>query len=384
MAHQIDFSTGRAAMAYVGETPWWGGGQKLHPNENIENWQVAAGMNWRILRSRVRYMAGPDETAPLMLWGDKHVLFRSDTHAPLGVVSDKYKVVQPKEVLEFFRDLVADAGFTLETAGCLFDGRRFWALARVTADVGMVDGRDRVGGFLLLSTGADGMLATSARFTTVRVVCNNTLSVALGTGAGRKQSRGDGIFTLPHSATFDPLAAKAHLGLAKPDEVRNGFESAMDMLRRLASRTITPLDVADATLRLAGHDPSTMTSDEIAKAAKGRVVQAIGNMAVTGEGLMGADLRGGHGTAWGWLNAVTQYVDHNAGRAGRDAAGAVAAQNRRLDSAWFGQGDALKRRALLIAQQMADGTTEFVERQQTDAEFGADVLAAALDTQGAA
>lgn len=378
MAHQIDMTTGRAAMAYVGETPWHELGHQLRAGAPIEEWQTAAGMDWRVLRSRVRYAVGKDETDPTLIWGDKHVLFRSDTHGPLGVVSDSYKIVQPKAVLEFFRDLVADAGFSLETAGCLFDGRRFWALARVTSDAAIMDAQDKVGGFLLLSTSADGTLATSARFTTVRVVCNNTLSIAIGTRAGQKQTRGAGIYTLPHSAEFNPATAKELLGLKKPDAVQNGFEEAMATFRRLAAKRATPLDMVDATMRLFDHDTATMTEAEIAKAAKSKVVTEIGNMAVTGTGLRGAELAGGSGTAWGWLNAVTQYVDHQAGRPGKSEVEQVAAQNRRLDSAWFGQGDALKRKALMIAQEMADGTVQFVEREQTDAEFDGDVLGAVL------
>lgn len=352
MAHQIDFSTGRAAMAYVGATPWHSLGERLQPGAEIETWLRAAGMDWRVLRSKVRFATSCNPET-LTVWDKQHVLFRSDTRAPLGVVSSRYQIVQPKEVLEFFRDLVADAGFELETAGCLFDGRRFWGLARVTSDESMVDANDKVGGFLLLSTSADGTLATSARFTTVRVVCNNTLSVAIGTANGRKQRRDDGVYTLPHSAAFDAKTAHTALGLRKPDEVKSGFADAMAQLRKLATVRVDAAAMADATLRLFDHDPQNMTPSEIEKAAKGRVISEIGEMAVSGRGLIGADLRGGHGTAWGWLNAVTQYVDHKA---------RSKTQDLRIDSAWFGRGDALKRRAHMIAQKMADGSIEFLEQ----------------------
>lgn len=378
MAHEIDFSNGSAAMAYVGKTPWHGLGHALTAGATIEEWQAAAGMDWKVQRSRVHYAVGADGTDPTLIWGDKHVLFRSDTKAPLGVVSDKYNIVQPGAVLEFFRDLVEDAGFALETAGCLFDGRRFWGLARITGDTAMIDAEDKVGGFLLLSTSADGTLATSARFTSVRVVCNNTLGLAIGARSWLKQKRGEGIYTLSHSGVFEPNAARQHLGLQKPDEVRNGFANAMDGLRRLASTKMTSAAMADATMRLFDHDPSTMTADEITKAAKNKVLSTIGEMAVTGNGLIGAELKGCAGTVWCWLNAVTQYVDHQAGRAGRTAAEQTAAQNRRVDSSWFGPGDTLKRKALQIAQVMADGSVTFAEREQTDDEFNGDILGAVL------
>lgn len=350
MAHEIDMTTGRAAMAYVGETPWHGLGHRLPEGASIETWQVAAGMDWKVLRSRVRFATSCNPEV-LTTWDKQHVLFRSDTHQPLGVVSDRYNIVQPQQVLEFFRDLVESAGFALETAGCLFDGRRFWALARVTQDIKMLDGRDTVGGYILLSTSADGTQATTARRTMIRVVCNNTLTAAF--------REGKSIFSLTHHAEFNPDDARSQLGIDKPDEVRGGFEEAMDQLRRLAAKRVTSTDMADATLRLFGHDPSTMTPKEIDKAAKAKPVAAIGDMAVTGRGLIGADLRGGQGTAWGWLNAVTQYVDHQA---------KTKTQDLRLDSAWFGRGDQLKRKALLIAQQMADGSIQFVEQDESAVE----------------
>ena len=335
MAHEIDFSTGRAAMAYIGQTPWHGLGRRLEEGATIETWQQAAGMEWEVLRSKVRFAIEQDGTGE-RVWNDKHVLFRSDTKMPLGVVSSSYCTVQPKEVLEFFRDLTSGMGFTLETAGCLFQGRRFWALARVTGDVAMIDPEDKVGGYLLLSTSADGTLATTARFTTIRVVCNNTLSVAINGKPG---------YSLPHSTTFNPETAKAELGL-KRETLVGGFASAMDMLRRLAAKPITTLDAADATLRLFNPDLDTMTTAEREKAAKARNVQTVRDLAA-GIRLIGADMRGASGTAWGWLTAVTQHVDHEK---------KTKTQDRRLDSAWFGPGDILKRRALGIATEMATGT----------------------------
>lgn len=243
--------------------------------------------------------------------------------------------MQPKQVLEFFRDLTGEAGFALETAGCLFDGRRFWALARVTGDVAMVDPQDKVGGFLLLSTSADGTLATNARFTTIRVVCNNTLRVAINGVAG---------YSLSHAADFNPDVAKEALGI-KRDTLVGGFMGSMDLLRKLARSPMTQAAMGDATLRLFNPDLDTMSEADRAKAAKARQVQQVKDLA-SGIGLIGANMRGATGTAWAWLNAVTQHVDHS------DRSRIL---DRRLDSAWFGPGDALKRRAMGIATEMTTG-----------------------------
>lgn len=108
------------------------------------------------------------------------MLFRSDTKAPLSVVSQRFQVVQPSEILDFYRDLTEVSGFDLnQTAGVLKGGRKIWALAR-TGQSSTLKGNDVNNADVLLATAYDGTLATTAQFMSIRVVCNNTLAVALG------------------------------------------------------------------------------------------------------------------------------------------------------------------------------------------------------------
>ena len=187
-------------MAYVGQTPWHGLGNQLTQKQPIEIWQREAGMDWQIQDSPVHFKA--DSIGPLGTihsFPEQKVLFRSDTKAPLSVVSNRYQIVQPREVLEFYRDLSEVSGYELETAGVLKGGRKFWALAR-TGQSAVLKGNDEVSGYLLLATSCDGTLATTATPTTVRVVCNNTLTIALD-GATRS-------IKVPHNTRFDPKAVK--------------------------------------------------------------------------------------------------------------------------------------------------------------------------------
>ena len=75
-------------------------------------------------------MTGDEQTSSIRTFADNKVLYRSDTHAPLSVVSQRYQVVQPREILEFYRDLTEISGFELETAGRFKGGRKIWALAK--------------------------------------------------------------------------------------------------------------------------------------------------------------------------------------------------------------------------------------------------------------
>jgi phage/plasmid-like protein (TIGR03299 family) len=303
-------------MAYVGETPWHGLGQALEAGADIDTWRKAARMDWKISRSRVRFGEGVNSG----IYEGAHVLFRSDTKSPLGIVSPKYKTVQPAEVLEFFRDLTESQGYVLNTAGTLFDGKRFWALAKVGDDA-VVMGEDRVGGYLLLSTSCDGTLATTAKFTTVRVVCNNTLSMALSKSAASANT-----FTLKHTSKFDAAAAKASLGLAAGQ-----FGVFMQHARALAKINVSSMRAAEFTESLLA-DTKTVLGEDVRKSKQyAKIMDLFQNSA------MGGTLLGANGTAWGMVNAITEFADHHARAQTVDA---------RLASAWFGRGDSLKTTAL--------------------------------------
>ena len=190
-------------MAYAGEQPWHGLGNRLAAGQSIEQWKVSAGLDWAIEEAEVRFVTGRNGVGSLSACPDQKVLYRSDTKAPLAVVSKRFQVVQPGEVLEFYRDLTEIGGFELETAGVLHEGRKVWALARTGQSV-QLKGKDQVDGYLLLATACDGTLATTAQFTSVRVVCNNTLQIAVGDRHG--------AIKVPHRSRFDPDAVKIAAG----------------------------------------------------------------------------------------------------------------------------------------------------------------------------
>lgn len=311
---------GFAEMAYVGEVPWHGLGQKLEAGLSIEEWKKASGMDWRIQRSQIRYCSeiSQDHVLP-----EQHVLFRSDTKAALGLVSDKYKVVQPGEVLEFFRDLTEANGYQLNTAGTLFDGKRFWALAAVGENA-VVVGDDQIGGYLLLSTSCDGTLATTARFTTIRVVCNNTLTMAL---KGKAKE-----VVVTHRSAFDPNVVKQQLGLA-----RGHFAEFLTAARELAKKPMVEAAAKDFVEEI-------LLETKTIFSAKPRETRQFKTVMDLFRGLgKGAELKGTEGTAWGVVNAVTEFVDHHA---------KGSTPSHKLANAWFGRGDDLKSQALAKALQL--------------------------------
>ena len=341
MSHEIaKTADGRDAIAYSGEVPWHGLGQSKPAGErwSIQRWTEESGTDFEIKEAPVLFDAGTPEAPDVRAFPGRKALYRADNHLGLGVLSEGYKLVQPREVMEFFTDLVEGAGFEMETAGVLFAGRQYWGLARVLADAKILDDRDRVGGFLLLSTSCDGTRATQARWTTVRVVCNNTLTLAVN---------GDSHFSLNHSAKFDPAEAKRTLGIAG-DEAREAFGRSMDTLRTLASFKVSPADAVQMTMKLFGIQGADPEDERFKKTVASDAFRNITITAATGQGLVGADLDGGAGTAWGWLNAVTQRADHGSSYRKGDFAA-----DRRMQRTMFGEGEAMKNRAMGIALDAA-------------------------------
>ena len=324
MAHELDFSTGKAAFARVTQStpPWHGLGQEVDQNASLEVWAQQAGLDWHANRSVVEYTSGNT----LHTYQDKHVLHRSDTGRPLSVVSADYKIVQPLEIIDFFKDLTTSSGFQIETMGALKEGRRIWALARVGENAKIMD--DEVAPYLMLATSYDGSMATIAKFTSVRIVCNNTLQASLRSSTGKR------YVTVPHSAIFNAESVRAELGIAL-----NSWDLFKLQANRMAKRTLLPAGADEFLVELfQAVTPMKAVEPETVRKSKGykRILD-----------LFNGDQRGScmdamNFTLWGMVNAVTEYVDHEQGRS----------QDNRLEQAWFGTGAKLKELAFEVAEEM--------------------------------
>ncbi|MDQ9023385.1 DUF932 domain-containing protein, partial [Acinetobacter sichuanensis] len=337
MAHQLE------QMAYVGETPWHGLGNQLSQNQPIEVWAQQAGMDWRIESANVSYMAQNERgQSILMPYEEQRVLYRSDTHAPLSVVSQRYQEVQPIEILEFYRDLTEQSGFELETAGVLKGGKKFWALAK-TGQSTALKGKDVSNGYILLATACDGTLATTAQFTSIRVVCNNTLAIVL-----KGQNSSAGVVKVPHSTKFDAEKVKQQLGIS----VR-AWDEHMYEMKQLSQRKVTQQDAAayfdavfnNTNLSIADQDESIIqyyrnvaqnpqsNPNKEKTEPNARAMSKVMEM-FNGQG-RGASLSSAKDTAYGLLCSMTEFIDHERRAMSTD---------HRLDSAWFGAGANIKQR----------------------------------------
>jgi phage/plasmid-like protein (TIGR03299 family) len=293
-------------MAFVGEVPWHGLGNQVEEGIDLDDFRRSAGLDWEVQKSPVYY--GNDG----LPFKDKFVLNRTTDSKPYAVVTSRYKPVQPKEIFEFFRELLDLHGMKMHTAGALNDGGKIWALA-TTGDSAFIRGLDQVKAHLLLCTSYDLTLSTTAQFVSERVVCNNTLNIAL------KES-GGGKIVIPHVSDFNADNVKEEMGVGR--EQWSAFTSSLEILAKLRVDAMTSMRVMNNVFKIPEND-EVPAPDRV---HVGNIINLYNNRQ-----FKGADLAGQ--TAWGLLNATTEYVDwHKRARS----------QNNRINSAWFGEGANLK------------------------------------------
>lgn len=322
MAHMIDMSNGRANMAFVGEKPWHGLGAELEDGASLDQWRIAAGLNWTAEKAVAYYRNArqlDSNGKGTLCEAESRIIYRSDTGRELGIASDRYQIVQPLEVLEFFRDLTEKNGMRMETAGSLDGGRRIWALA-ATGDEFRLMGQDQVKGYVLLATSFDGSMATQAQFTSVRVVCHNTLTVAT-------QSSAKGAIRIPHSTVFDGHSVKLDMGL-----LHGAWSDFAHRAEAMADRRLDARAQVEFIIDLIADEKEKVDPESISTRKRNIIADILARAQGGG---MGSQYRSAQNTVWGVVNAITEYVDHTQGRS----------TETRFASAQFGPGAALKRAA---------------------------------------
>jgi phage/plasmid-like protein (TIGR03299 family) len=220
MAHELaTTANGHIAMFYTGEPPWHRLGTKLDCPPTAAEAIAAAGLGYQVETLPV-FAAGP--RGPIEI-PSLRLNVRADTLAPLGVVSDKYKVVQNCEAFAFLDGLAAGGEVRYHTAGALGRGERIWLLAQLPGPLRVRQTDDLVEKFLLLYNSHDASSALRCLWTPTRVVCWNTCSAALRAGEGT------GI-SVAHTGDLDRKAAEARRVLGLAQDYFAAFGEGADLL----------------------------------------------------------------------------------------------------------------------------------------------------------
>ena len=325
MAHELLIENGKAAMMYVGDkVPWHGLGQKLDNPATSAEALKAARLDWEVAKVPL-YMKGKKQYRPVKA---KYAVVRTDLAKPepLGIVGENYQPLQNREAFAWFDEIVGHGAAIYHTAGALGDGERVWVLAKLPGEI-RVKGEDVSNKFLLLSNSHDGESSVQVKFTPIRVVCQNTLTMALSSGRTVKISH-------TRSLKERMEAAKVNLGIINEQFQKIGID-----FQRLAEIQINKARLGEY---LATVFP--MPSDDKDAAAINRVKtarQKSGQLFETGRGNAAANIEG---TLWAAYNGVAEFVDYGSTR--RDA-------SQRLENIWFGGGYLTKARAFSVAGKKA-------------------------------
>lgn len=324
MSHEVEtmayaHSAGANEEAY--QVPWHGLGVPVSNDLTPTQMLKKAGLDWQV----TRYPQFIEIDGERVKTGSE-ALVRSSDNRILTEVSDSWEPVQNQDAFDFFNEFVHSGQMEMNTAGSLKNGEMVWALAKVNESFDVGSNDDRVDSYLLFSNPHQYGRCIDIRFTAVRVVCNNTLTLALS-----KRGKGDLVVRLNHRKKFDPEMVKQTLGVA-----HKNMESYKEMATFLASKEYS----VDSLVEYYNTVFPTLSKKDDRDPEK---LSRPGKAAFEAlESQPGAEL--GRGTWWQVYNSATFAVDHLIGRSA----------DTRLQSAWYGQGRQKKIAALKTAVKMAE------------------------------
>ena len=298
------------------QVPWQKLGTVLNHPATAEEAIHIASLDYEVQKRRLRAVMKRREQVEVP---NHFATVRMDTGRVLGVVGNRYEVVQNTESFRFFDPLVSRDEAVYETAGVIDGGRSMWLLARLPDYIRIGKRGDPIQKYLLLVNSHDGSSQIRCKLTAVRVVCKNSLSVAL---AGSDQE-----VKIRHTAQAPARLEEAHqlLGLW------NSLYQQLDYIfNRMALKKVTSKQLQEYVHSLipnnADAENNTRTENQ-----RSKIIELH-------EAGIGAEIH--RGTVFGAYNAVTEYVDH---QVAKDPA-------KHLKSIWFGSGDKLKQRAFTLAE----------------------------------
>ena len=276
---------GIVEMAYAGERPWHGLGTAVPGLMKTDEALRAAHLDWSV--EKVPALSSFD----MSIIPDAFAVIRSDNHAALGIVGNQYTVIDNTEAFGFFDAVLGEGQGQIETAAALGRGEKVFMMARMPSMQEIVPG-DSLEQFLLVSTSHNGTSHTEVTFTNVRVVCQNTLTMAL---AGQKNR-----LKIRHTRNYKERLEEAQRTLA---ESRAYWAEVQAACQHLAATSVSRVEVGvfmDAMF--------PQKEDAKRKTAENNRQTVLDLFEGKGGG---STLEGVSGTAWGLFNAYTEYLDHH-------------------------------------------------------------------------
>jgi phage/plasmid-like protein (TIGR03299 family) len=317
MSHEIE------KMMYVGQAPWHKLGHSFEQAPSLEDALVASGLDWKVTTEPVFSSSGEKLEA---------LLTRRDMDSSvLGVVGAKYVPLQNQEAFKFFEPFIDSKEVSIEAAGSLRKGRRVWVLAKINRDPMSIKGNDIVEKYVLVSNSHDGTLAVRVGFTSVRVICANTLAAAHNSEASK-------LIRVKHTKNVVQNLENIREIM---DVANSEFEATAEQYRLLANTQINQKDL-EKYVKLVFNSQSRILEAEgnLDSINNKKIIEEIQPLFEKGRG---NDLPEIKGTMWAAYNAISEHLQYNRGND----------DQVRLDNLWFGQGAQLNKKALDVALVMS-------------------------------
>ena len=296
MAHDLESVNGQTAFASLRQPAWHGLGTVFQDEVNTNEMLALAHLNdWNV---RLEDVAIPDTFS-----SDKNYSFVTRTNPfdrtqndVLGVVGERYVPLQNEDLFSFGDNLL-DGGGRWETAGSIKGGRVVFGSIALTDSI-VLDPNgiaDKIDNYLLINTSHDGSVAIQASITPVRVVCANTLNMALSAFKGKKDVKQ--TFKIRHTQTAEGKIAVAREALGLAHKYIDEFSV---MANEMIQTEITKAQF-DKIVELAYPAPT--------KDAKGSQKKYDGKIDLLQSIYVGDYNNTISGTAWGAFNALTERLD---------------------------------------------------------------------------
>jgi phage/plasmid-like protein (TIGR03299 family) len=309
MGHGIE--TNDTMFSANGVVPWHGLGTVIEGIPSIEEAIVASGLDWEAEIKPLTVQINDDTT---IIVPNKNAIVRktNDTYISLGVVGKRYHIYQNSVMWDFIKAFKENIGIELETAGSLRNGATTWVLCKDKNKKEIVK-NDPIEEFFLFRNSFDGTTPISCMFTNIRVVCNNTLTIAIKSASN--------LHTIRHTRSSEGRVKEIALALAKKKKYQDIVNTGLELMSK---KQMTGSDMKTFLETVIFPKPreieQTITNNVVsfnikkenisakkAETSRQNNILAVENLIETGKG---ADIPGVKGTAYGLYNAITEWVDH--------------------------------------------------------------------------
>lgn len=283
MAHNLNEKDGKTSFAST-EKAWHGLGQIVEKAMTSEEAIKLANLDYDVVKEPI-FCEGQNGFQSVV--PNNFVTKRTDNNEIFGIVGNRYEIVQNRDAFTFFDAIVGSGQAIFETAGVLGKGERIFISAKMPSYVRIAGTDDVTEMYTMLTSSHDGTGAVIAAITPIRVVCQNTLKMAL------KDTKNK--ISIRHTTSAEAKLADAHKLLG----IVNTYTEALNAsVNQLALKKVSDLQVKNLIAELFPSDAKVETRiTNIRDAVSKSYFEGIGQEKVLG-------------TAWGALNGITHYLSH--------------------------------------------------------------------------